>query len=80
MTTPMGAPGDGISRREFLAATGSAGAAAMAGCTAVSEPAVTELDGGASTAARQSELPRTDPPEERAGGFIAWLKRLLRLD
>ena len=34
MTPQIGAPGNGVSRRQFLGATGSIGAASLAGCTA----------------------------------------------
>ncbi|MCF2206981.1 multicopper oxidase family protein [Halobacterium salinarum] len=60
MTDQIGAPGLGISRRDFVAATAGVGTAAIAGCTAP--------DGGESvtdttTAAKQSGLPTTSPPE-----------------
>ncbi|UVE52511.1 multicopper oxidase domain-containing protein (plasmid) [Haloferax larsenii] len=62
----VGAPGSTMSRREFLAATGSAGAVGLAGCTAPtnggSNAAIeTEQQTTASTSA--SELPYTSPPE-----------------
>ncbi|MFB6220468.1 MAG: multicopper oxidase domain-containing protein [Halolamina sp.] len=58
MEEPLGAPGTGISRREFLAATGSVGAASLAGCQAP-----VRTDTPASTAAGAAELPTTSPPE-----------------
>jgi FtsP/CotA-like multicopper oxidase with cupredoxin domain len=63
MTTNIGAPGDGIGRREFLAATGTVGVTAAAGCTALSDPAVEEVDPGAGRQRLGSDLPTTDPPE-----------------
>jgi FtsP/CotA-like multicopper oxidase with cupredoxin domain len=62
MTDHIGAPGTGISRREFLAATGGAGAVTVAGCAAPTNTAP-------STGNRQSvqsstnRLPSTSPPE-----------------
>ncbi|PSP98074.1 hypothetical protein BRC89_08925 [Halobacteriales archaeon QS_4_70_19] len=63
MTTNIGAPGDGIGRREFLAATGTVGVTAAAGCTALSDPGVKEVDPGAGRQRLGSDLPTTDPPE-----------------
>ncbi|WP_323191718.1 multicopper oxidase domain-containing protein [Halostella sp. PRR32] len=59
--TQIGAPGDGISRRAFLAATGATGLGAVAGCTA---PA-SQRDEGNTTAATESpsDLPTTSPPQ-----------------
>jgi FtsP/CotA-like multicopper oxidase with cupredoxin domain len=63
MTDRIGAPGTGVSRREFLAATGSVGGAALAGCAAPT--AQTDAKAGQSTtaSAMQSSLPTTSPPE-----------------
>ncbi|MFC7215731.1 multicopper oxidase domain-containing protein [Saliphagus sp. GCM10025334] len=54
MTDHIGAPGTGISRREYLAATGGTGAAVLAGCQSPMN-----LN---SKAAAQSDLPTTSPP------------------
>ena len=62
MTSTIGAPGDGITRRQFVAATGTVGAAAAAGCTTTTEPTVEEV-GTTTAAATQSALPATSPPE-----------------
>ncbi|PSP56390.1 hypothetical protein BRC72_12035 [Halobacteriales archaeon QH_7_66_36] len=62
MTRRIGAPGDGITRREFVAATGTVGVTAVAGCTTTTEPTVEER--GATRATEgQSTLPATKPPE-----------------
>ena len=63
MTPDTGAPGDGIGRREFLAATGTVGTVAAAGCTALSEPDVQEVDAGSGRQQLGSDLPTMDPPE-----------------
>jgi len=63
MTDRIGAPGTGLSRREFIAATGTTGALAAAGCAA---PASSVDDTGRTenlSAAQQSDLPTTSPPE-----------------
>ncbi|MFB6135419.1 MAG: multicopper oxidase domain-containing protein [Halobacteriaceae archaeon] len=63
MTNQMGAPGTGLSRREFLAATGSTGVgAALAGCTAPSNSATAVGDAGRADASG-SNLPYTAPPQ-----------------
>ncbi len=62
MRDHVGAPGTGISRREFLAATGSTGLAAVAGCQAPASTAPAEnADSSAST--DSAEFPTTSPPE-----------------
>lgn len=62
MTTKVGAPGYGITRRELVAATGSAGVlAATAGCTTTTEPRAEELS--SPTATQQTSLPTTGRPE-----------------
>ncbi|ESP87052.1 multicopper oxidase domain-containing protein [Candidatus Halobonum tyrrellensis] len=58
MSKQIGAPGKGISRRRFLAATGGTGALSLAGCTA---PANSNLE--AALAQQTDGLPRTGPPE-----------------
>jgi FtsP/CotA-like multicopper oxidase with cupredoxin domain len=69
MSDNIGAPGSGISRREFVAATGGTGALALAGCTTPSSDS--------SPSAQQSavqELPTTSPPEvvqvDEQGGSV----------
>jgi FtsP/CotA-like multicopper oxidase with cupredoxin domain len=62
MSDRIGAPGSNVSRREFLAATGSTGAVALAGCTSAfegEEPTTTTNEVGSTTA----ELPETSPPQ-----------------
>ncbi len=65
-----------MSRREFLAATGSAGVLGVAGCTApTSDRTQTALQGGSGAAAAQDEsLPSTSPPEvvnvDEQGGSV----------
>jgi FtsP/CotA-like multicopper oxidase with cupredoxin domain len=58
MTTRFGAPGTGLSRREFLAATGVTGVSALAGCSAseADQPAA------ATDTATQTQSASTDPP------------------
>jgi FtsP/CotA-like multicopper oxidase with cupredoxin domain len=65
MSDRFGAPGIGVSRREFVAATGGIGTAALAGCTA---PTGDESTRTASQTTRrqtnqQREFPTTSPPE-----------------
>lgn len=74
MTAEIGAPGYGITRRESVAATGSAGVlAATAGCTmTTTEP---RAEGVSSlTATRQSDLPTIGRPEvvdiDERGGSV----------
>ncbi|KAB7519707.1 multicopper oxidase domain-containing protein [Halosegnis rubeus] len=61
MTPKIGAPGDGITRREFVAATGTTGAVAAAGCMTTTDPTVEERGNTASTLSQS--LPTTSPPE-----------------
>ncbi|PSP39392.1 hypothetical protein BRC71_02150 [Halobacteriales archaeon QH_7_65_31] len=61
MPPTIGAPGDGITRREFMAATGTTGIAAAAGCATTSEPTVDERDGRSSR--QMQSVPTTSPPE-----------------
>jgi FtsP/CotA-like multicopper oxidase with cupredoxin domain len=63
MTERFGAPGSGLSRREFVAATGSAGVLASAGCAAPSSSVDDTGGNGGLTAAQESDLPTTSPPE-----------------
>ncbi|MFC6838125.1 multicopper oxidase domain-containing protein [Halomarina ordinaria] len=59
----IGAPGRGISRRQFLAATGSAGLLATAGCTTVSSPSASVVDTAPNSTRAPSDLPSTGRPE-----------------
>ena len=59
MRERVGAPGSKVSRREFLAATGGLGAAALAGCQA---PAKNQANTQTSSISN-SDLPTTEPPE-----------------
>ncbi|SEV87332.1 multicopper oxidase domain-containing protein [Halobacterium jilantaiense] len=65
MTNQFGAPGLGISRREFVAATGGIGTAALAGCTAPDggDDVQTATETAATDTVQQSGLPTTSPPE-----------------
>jgi FtsP/CotA-like multicopper oxidase with cupredoxin domain len=63
MSERFGAPGSGLSRREFVAATGGLGVVGAAGCVAP-HASVDEGSGNGSTpAAQESDLPTTSPPE-----------------
>ncbi|WP_255198396.1 multicopper oxidase domain-containing protein [Halorarius litoreus] len=62
MSQKIGAPGDGITRREFVAATSTAGAVAAAGCTATTQPTAEEVERQAAQGLA-TELPTTSPPE-----------------
>lgn len=76
MSDRVGAPGTGLSRREFLVATGGASAAALAGCQAPASQANAQSDPAASTTASTSapNLPTTSPPEvvnvDEQGGTV----------
>jgi FtsP/CotA-like multicopper oxidase with cupredoxin domain len=64
MSNPIGAPGDGLSRRDFVKATGTAGVVGAAGCAAAPKAG----DGTQSSQSQpqqqqQSDLPTTSPPE-----------------
>jgi FtsP/CotA-like multicopper oxidase with cupredoxin domain len=63
MTTRFGAPGTGLSRREFLAATGATGIASLAGCSAggANEPAATSHT-PTQAQTDSPDLPYTSPP------------------
>jgi len=56
-----GAPGSGMTRREFVAATGAAGLAAAAGCAAPSSDA-RETTAGAAASSDADSVPETAPP------------------
>lgn len=59
MSDRIGAPGTGIARREFLAATGATGAVALAGCSA---PVPENTGSSVASAGSTPELPTTSPP------------------
>jgi FtsP/CotA-like multicopper oxidase with cupredoxin domain len=63
MTTRFGAPGTGLSRREFLAATGVTSALALAGCSTgeANEPAAA-TGTSTETQAESADLPYTSSP------------------
>ena len=58
----MGAPGSGLSRREFVAATGTTGIVATAGCASapINEAGDEPAAGGGAT---EQDLPTTTPPQ-----------------
>ena len=62
MTSQIGAPGDGISRRQFVAATGTTGLLATAGCTTTTQPSVTQVQ-ATQQQALDADLPVTGRPE-----------------
>jgi FtsP/CotA-like multicopper oxidase with cupredoxin domain len=75
MTDRIGAPGAGISRRAFLAATGGVGTAALAGCQApVDQTAREQASGSTATATASDSLPTTSPPQvvdvDEQGGSV----------
>ena len=63
MRSQIGAPGNGISRRQFLAATGAAGLAGTAGCVATTQPSVSNVDVPERGQAAVADLPTTGRPE-----------------
>jgi len=63
MTDQIGAPGYGMSRREFVAATGSAGLFAAAGCTTTTRPSAEEVETGSPASTTAPSLPETGRPE-----------------
>ncbi|WP_411965953.1 multicopper oxidase domain-containing protein [Haloferax sp. YSMS24] len=73
----VGAPGSTMSRREFLAATGSAGVFGLAGCTAPTNGdanAAIGADDQTASSTDSSTLPYTSPPEvvqvDEQGGSV----------
>ena len=59
----IGAPGDGLSRRDFMKATGTAGIAATAGCNVpIASSGPGNIDPG-SAAQSNGDVPTTSPPE-----------------
>ncbi len=82
--TTYGAPGSTMSRREFLAASGSAGLIGAAGCTApTNERTRTAMgDDGTAAATQNSSLPETSPPEvvnvDEQGGSVTLKSRPAR--
>ena len=81
--TNIGAPGSGLSRREFVAASGTTGAVAVAGCigttTDGADPASSET-----TAASQQTMPTTGPPQvvnvDEQGGRVTLRTKHARHD
>ncbi|MFC6724458.1 multicopper oxidase domain-containing protein [Halobium palmae] len=69
-----GAPGTGISRRSFLAATGATGVAATAGCVSAPTAQTNGLESGADSASMAESLPYTGPPDvvdlDELGGYL----------
>jgi hypothetical protein len=63
MSDRIGAPGTGISRREFLAATGSVGVTTFAGCQAPTSQTNPKAGQSPSASMQQSSYPTTSPPE-----------------
>ncbi|WP_433625843.1 multicopper oxidase domain-containing protein [Halomicrococcus sp. NG-SE-24] len=59
--TQIGAPGSGISRRDFVKATGATGVVAAAGCTAPSQPE--QRDQQAMNKGAAAKLPKTSVPQ-----------------
>ena len=64
MTDRIGAPGTGISRREFLAASSNVGTAALAGClSSGGQPSTNPTLGGPpADVSDDGNLPYTAPP------------------
>ncbi len=60
MSAPIGAPGSEMTRREFVAATGSAGILATAGCASAPTRQASMSETVPST---ESQVPTTSPPE-----------------
>jgi FtsP/CotA-like multicopper oxidase with cupredoxin domain len=63
MSDRIGAPGTGLSRREFLAATGSVGTTALAGCQAPTSQTNPKAGQSPAASMQESKLPKTSPPE-----------------
>ncbi len=66
MSNPIGAPGDGLSRRDFMKATGTAGILGLAGCTSLgsSGPQTNNSQPRTqNTGSPAQDLPTTSPPE-----------------
>jgi FtsP/CotA-like multicopper oxidase with cupredoxin domain len=61
----IGAPGDGMNRRQFVAATGAAGLASLAGCAAGRSRDQDATDAATETTSRgqRAQLPTTAPPQ-----------------
>ncbi|WP_276255833.1 multicopper oxidase domain-containing protein [Halomontanus rarus] len=74
MSDRIGAPGTGLSRREFIAATGGLGTAAVAGCTAPARLGAQSQSGQTETESPPSDLPTTSAPEvvrvDEQGGSV----------
>ncbi|MXR50850.1 multicopper oxidase domain-containing protein [Halovenus sp. WSH3] len=66
MSNPIGAPGDGLSRRDFVKATGTAGILGIAGCTSLESndgQGTPQSQTPTTESASQTDLPTTAPPE-----------------
>jgi FtsP/CotA-like multicopper oxidase with cupredoxin domain len=63
MRSQIGAPGDGISRRQFLAATGAVGVAGTAGCVTTTQPSASSVSVPPRGQAALANLPTTGRPE-----------------
>jgi halocyanin-like protein len=59
----IGAPGTGISRRDFLKATGATGAVAVAGCAQPPTAQQVPASGDTAFSTQAEDLPPTGPPE-----------------
>jgi FtsP/CotA-like multicopper oxidase with cupredoxin domain len=86
MSKHVGAPGSTVTRREFLAATGGAGAVGLAGCSAPTRQSVAASGETATeqAATSGSTLPTTAPPEvvnvDEQGGAVTLKSRPARHD
>ncbi len=66
MSNPIGAPGDGLSRREFVKATSTAGILGLAGCASLGDSGTrpeTNQPRTQNTGTPAQDLPTTSPPE-----------------
>ena len=63
MTDEIGAPGYGMSRRQFVAASSSAGLFAAAGCTTTTRPSAREVETERPASTTGPSLPETGRPE-----------------
>jgi len=63
MSDRIGAPGAELSRREFVAATGSAGALGLAGCAAPTAPGDAPADASGGSGDGVQDLPAAAPPQ-----------------
>jgi FtsP/CotA-like multicopper oxidase with cupredoxin domain len=66
MSNPIGAPGDGLSRRDFAKAAGTVGIAGAAGCASLSQQddeTPTQRSDGRLQSRQTDDLPTTSPPD-----------------